>query len=174
MENNCSIVPIIHQNPGTKKERGHLGTILGNKTSGYISLERFWSIFHVKCVEGCRGEPFPAFSVRFDSETKGLVETDTHLACAQSSGQTLKVSKEEAMAETIPSLFTRDYSGNPEHLKKSELVNRIRETYNLNTNHRTTAYRAIDKALLKGIILQTDDRLYTIPENYDPKEEDES
>ena len=175
MENNCSIVPIIHQNPGTRKERGHLGTILGNKTAGYISLERFGDIVQVKCLEGCRGEPFPAFAVRFDSETKGLVETDGLPTYPQSLGQTRDTTKADAMAGTIPSLFVRDYSGTLEQLQKSELAKRICEVHHLDKNHRNTAYRAIDKALHKGILLKTPNGLYTIPQNYDydTQEDDE-
>lgn len=173
MESDCSIVPIIHQNPGSKKERGHLGTILGNKTSGYISLERFGDIVQVKCLEGCRGEPFPAFAVRFDPESKGLVETDGLPTYAQSLDQTRNTTKSDAMAETIPSLFVRDYSGTPELLQKSELAKKICEAHRLDKNHRTTAYRAIEKALLNGILLKTTNGLYTIPENYDTKEDDD-
>ena len=175
MENNCSIVPIIHQNPGTRKERGHLGTILGNKTAGYISLERFGDIVQVKCLEGCRGEPFPAFAVRFDSETKGLVETDGLPTYPQSLGQTRDTTKADAMAGTIPSLFVRDYSGTLEQLQKSELAKRICEVHHLDKNHRNTAYRAIDKALHNGILLKTPNGLFTIPQNYDydTQEDDE-
>ena len=175
MEYDCSVVPIIHQNPGSKKERGHLGTILGNKTAGYISLERFGDIVQVKCLEGCRGEPFPAFAVRFDPESKGLVETDGLPTYVQSQGQTRNSTKSDAMAETIPSLFVRDYSGTPEQLQKSELAKRICKVHHLDKNHRNTAYRAIDKALLNGILLKTPNGLYTIPQNfdYDTQEDDE-
>ena len=175
MENNSSIVPIIHQNPGTKKERGHLGTILGNKTSGYIALERYLDIVQVKCLEGCRGEPFPAFAVRFDPESKGLVETDGLPTYVQPQGQTRNSTKSDAIAETIPSLFVRDYSGTPELLQKSELAKRICKVHHLDKNHRNTAYRAIDKAILNGILLKTANGLYTIPQNYDydTQEDDE-
>lgn len=149
-ERNCAIVCIIHQNPGSKKGRGHMGTLLANAVANSIELTRLSdNSVSVSCGNGSRGEPFPDFSITFDIDNGTIVETDGVPPYAFRK-QGHSVSEEIAMA--IPQLMDRNPFGDSEPVTKADLVKRICDNYQLDSHHRNTAYRAITRAIQDGII----------------------
>lgn len=158
-----AIVIVIHQNPGTKKERGHLGTILANKTTGYISLSRQGKNVKVSCADGCRGEPFPDFYIRYCRETQTIVEDSPSGGEAKPAPMSLRrvaptnkkgsprrsVSETESRAQNIPSLF----KPGERSVAESEMAHRIITKYGIPDHNRTQAYRAINLAMRRGIIV---------------------
>ena len=157
------IIAVIHKNPDSDKERGHLGTILANKTSGYISLTRHGKVVKVSCKDGCRGEPFPDFYIRYCQETQTIVEdspssgetkpapmSSRRVAPTNKKGYPRRpVSETESRARNIPSLF------NPgeRSVARSVMAHRIITKYGIPLKNRTQAYRAIKLALRMGIIV---------------------
>lgn len=115
-ENKCTIVNVIHENPGTNKMRGHLGTISSQKASETIALKNEDGIFTVSCVTS-RHKPFPSW--RFAFENDELVSADGLFNKIQE----LKNDEKEANKRS-------------ENLKKLELmVNQIKSyLFSLNTH----------------------------------------
>jgi len=76
---NCTIVCVLHQNPGTTKMRGHLGTELNNKASTVLQITHKENgpaditLRYIKCRNSQR---YPDFYAEFDNESRTLKEVD--------------------------------------------------------------------------------------------------
>lgn len=68
----CAIVCVIHQNQSNAKDRGHIGTLLGNKVFGYIALKRKQGAVSVSASDGCRGKAFREFTIVYDDKIHGV------------------------------------------------------------------------------------------------------
>lgn len=76
---NCTIIQVIHENPGTTKARGNLGTEIGNKSSGqlrvgfeYKNFQKTSRIFlEVAKIRGLKG--LPTIYLEFSEELGDLV-----------------------------------------------------------------------------------------------------
>ena len=156
-QHECAVVAVIHQNPGTNKERGHLGTILANKTSGYVSLAKSGNQVCVSSTGKCRGAEFPDFLVTFDPESGTVVEVPgggpslPTYAAAQSP----KPKKLDQYVNAIPAYFGNNPFGDPEPLTTGEIVERLMKEFAIPKENRNVASRAIKKACEAGLIVKT-------------------
>ena len=143
----CAIIAIIHFNPSSKKERGHLGTILSNKTDGYISLTRTaGGGVLVAADDGCRGEPFKPFTINYDSVTNWIYKSDT---------KTLSPVSTEELVRSIPRILQASPTG---ELERSEIVHILAAEFRIDTTNVTTIDRAIKSAKERGLITQAKPR----------------
>lgn len=90
----CAIVCVIHQNQSNAKDRGHIGTLLGNKVFGYIALKRKQGAVSVSASDGCRGKAFREFTIVYDDKIHGV--TTLHKAFNTPSASDQKKATESA------------------------------------------------------------------------------
>lgn len=161
-EYHCAIVVSIHQNPGSEKERGHLGTELGNKTYGFIRLKRSGTTVTASSSNGCRGKEFPNFNVTWSEKDNDIVLT----------GQVLRQIGERASAETpilgnkpCPNQLAQDKEDyiRKLFLKKelwhySELVQELCKKFKIAENCINTARRYVKTADKIGLIAKKDSK----------------
>lgn len=69
-EYNIHIVVVLHENPGSDKARGHIGTELTNKAETVINLEIDKSDDRISIVSAgfCRNKPFESFAFEINEE----------------------------------------------------------------------------------------------------------
>jgi hypothetical protein len=75
---NCPVIVIIHQNPGTQKERGHAGSELQRKCYGLVSVEKTGNISTVqpKLLRKASNEDMPLISFKYHKEKGYHVQVD--------------------------------------------------------------------------------------------------
>lgn len=157
LNNDCAIICLIHLNPGSSKERGHLGTILRNKTTGYIILSRTGDIVKVSAGDVHRDSPFDDFYVAFDESSQRVVEvpSSTPTLPNYTTSRTPKTKKLDQYVNAIPACFTRKLFGRYEPMKTREIETLLIERYNISERNRNEVTRAIKRACETGLIAKT-------------------
>lgn len=152
----CAIVCVIHQNPGNSKERGHIGTLLGNKVFGYVSLERKKGAIHVLPNNGCRGKAFKEFVIVYDEKIHGVTTIERAFDTPSASGQ-----KTIDLAKQIPDIITN--SGKA-WLPACAIVKQLIKYNKIDPKNETTARRALTFARDNNIVVQQKEKgPYGIP-----------
>ena len=102
---NATFFGIIHENPGSDKARGHLGSELQNKTSTQLQIRSAGSgagnqLFEVTYLKTRDSERYPSFFVKFD-------QTLNTLCLANESEITLIEDSGKASSDTVwPHLYS--------------------------------------------------------------------
>lgn len=149
-EYNCAIVAIIHYNPYSQKERGHLGTILANKTDGYISLSRKAGGGVLVAANDCsRGEPFKPFTINYDPVADWIIMSAT------SATKTTTPVCTEKLIRSIPSILMTATNG---ALRRNEIVSALTNLYKIDPKNATKIDRALKCAKERGLITQSKPR----------------
>ncbi len=94
---NVTIIGVIHENPGSDKVRGHLGTELSNKASTIIQI-KFDSedkkVLKVSTTKTRSSKPITPFYVQYDESYEGLVEATDYIP-VNGGGKVVKASEDE-------------------------------------------------------------------------------
>lgn len=87
-----SFICIIHENPGTDKARGHLGTELGNKSSTLFQINETSEagVFSIKTLKSRNTGRGKTIYVKFDPVRNNLVKVTDNLEIVQASDPSLK------------------------------------------------------------------------------------
>lgn len=156
-EYNCAIIAVIHYNPSPStnkdynKERGHLGTILGNKTYGYIGLNRKPGKPYVTVSSAgrSRGKDFQDFQVMWDDKADTIKVANSHAK------NTKKDEAKQDNSDTIREIMI----SHPDGLRRSDIMRAVLDRKGLKTKNKTQADRIINDAIAQGVIRkQSDDR----------------
>lgn len=145
------VIIIIHLNPGSEKQRGHLGSQLQRKAESVLSIKKNGSTSYIlpQFLRGADSAEIPQIQFQYDKE-KGY-----HISC----GLLLKVNKEEdnlkkleEWAEQIFSILPISHTAAVEKLK---VLSRLSER---------TAKSKI-KEMLELEIIRKDGKVYTLKEH---------
>lgn len=121
---NIHIIVVLHENPGSDKARGHLGTELTNKAETVIAIEVNKHDHKVSFVRAgfCRNESFKPFAFRItdDGLPKIIEDYDVEVKAKKKGFDVLKLSSEEKF-QLLNEVFK-----NGEEFRHGELVNQIR------------------------------------------------
>lgn len=165
-DHKCSIIVVIHFNPSSNKERGHLGTELGNETYGYLSLRRQNGVVVGSSVGGTRGGEFKDFTMQWDKSinTFSLVQgSAAHL------GRPRDVEDDQTKLEYIRKLFIDE---GPE-VRYNRIVDAICKKFDIDKKNATEAKRVVTLAIAESIITKKDTRKtspYILTDNNDDDE----
>lgn len=144
---NCAIIAVIHYNPGSDKERGHLGTVLANKADWSIRVKRERGNVKVSSGGESRGRPFTDFFVAYDELSNWVIQVGASSAMS--------------IATMIPRLFIE--VGKKE-MDRKEIVELAQKTWGIKQSSSTTVDRALKEAKEKGLIVQNSSRGgYSLP-----------
>lgn len=145
----CAIIALIHFNPGTDKERGHLGTIIANKADWCIRAKRENGYVKVSPDGGSRGKPFSEYNVEYNEQSQWIIKVDTNHA--------------KDITTMIPSLF-RETGKN--EMDRKEIVKLAQEKWGIHKSSSTTVDRALKEAMAKGLVVQNTPRgPYSLPKS---------
>lgn len=161
---------IIHENPGnttSNKARGHVGTEAANKASSIVQIKREQgtNIINVNALKVRHGRPDVSYCLKWDDETKGLVEaTGEDVALAMASKDSKDLIPSEALT-LIAQIITR--SDTPT-LNRGDLEKAIQELYEKQTGIKLsdrTVRRRIDvfaKSKNPATIQHSDGKTYQL------------
>ena len=121
------IIVVLHENPGSEKARGHLGTELTNKAETVIAVEIDSTNTEVSIAKpsSCRNKPFEPFAFEIDESGLPVIIHDYEITSKSSRKKTidlLSFSKEENSK-----ILNQAYSGQIK-FKYAELTVRIKNT----------------------------------------------
>ena len=144
LDYNCSIWTVLHVNPGTDKMRGHLGTIMAQKSSDVLS-----------CIKEKQPDGSVIFTVeQTDTRNKDINKFSFAIENRESAnGELLALPvatyinvKEKSELNEI---FQKALAGGP--LRSSDIVQKIIDS---GSAKRTRAYELLGKAEQQGVIAQ--------------------
>ena len=154
-EKKCTIITVIHENFGNGQARGHIGSGLGRKCAGTISIkkDRAKGITSIECKTLRHAPDFEPVFCQWDIDLKRLALVDETIAKALSKES--KKTEEELEAEErerLRAIFKQSF-GIDAMLSKKELINRVTRYYNPNKGivSEKTADRAIKEGLEFGL-----------------------
>lgn len=168
----CAIVCVIHQNQSNAKDRGHIGTLLGNKVFGYIALKRKQGAVSVSASDGCRGKAFREFTIVYDDMIHGVTtlqkafDTSTercqkkatkNAECGQKKETATDRKKQNPgqktidLATQIPAIIA---NSGKEWLPACAIVRQLLMDNNIDPKNETTARRALTFARDNSIVVQ--------------------
>lgn len=154
-EKKCTIITVIHENFGNGQARGHIGSGLGRKCAGTISIkkDRAKGITSIECKTLRHAPDFEPVFCQWDIDLKRLALVDETIAKALSKES--KKTEEELEAEErerLRAIFKQSF-GIDAMLSKKELINRVTRYYNPNKGivSEKTADRAIKDGLEFGL-----------------------
>ncbi|MBN8823894.1 MULTISPECIES: AAA family ATPase [unclassified Spirosoma] len=154
-EKKCTIITVIHENFGNGQARGHIGSGLGRKCAGTISIkkDRAKGITSIECKTLRHAPDFDPVFCQWDIDLKRLALVDETIAKALSKES--KKTEEELEAEErekLRAIFKQSF-GIDTMLSKKELTTRVTRYYNPNKGivSEKTADRAIKDGLEFGL-----------------------
>jgi predicted RNA-binding protein (virulence factor B family) len=154
---NCPIVTILHQNPGTTKERGHFGSELLRKAESIIEIKKDGptSTLIGKDFRNCGSIP----EVHFEYNKELGYHTTSRIITQQQkneANQEAKKTKTNKAAEELREVLSRIFKdGAP--MRYNDIAKAIEQMTGLST---PTANRRIEKAKELGILTMTVAGLY--------------
>ena len=129
---NIHIVVILHENPGSDKARGHIGTELTNKAETVITvqIDKYDDDVSIVSAGFCRNKSFKpfAFKITDDGLPKIIEDYDIEMKSKKKGFDVLNLSNEEKF-QVLEKVFE-----NGERFQHSELVNQIRIVLDKNFN----------------------------------------
>jgi len=129
---NIHIVVILHENPGSDKARGHIGTELTNKAETVITvqIDKYDDDVSIVSAGFCRNKSFKpfAFKITDDGLPKIIEDYDIEMKSKKKGFDVLNLSNEEKF-QVLEKVFE-----NRERFQHSELVNQIRIVLDKNFN----------------------------------------
>ncbi len=121
---NIHIVVILHENPGSDKARGHIGTELTNKAETVITvqIDKYDDDVSIVSAGFCRNKSFKpfAFKITDDGLPKIIEDYDIEMKAKKKGFDVLNLSSEDKF-QVLEKVFK-----NGERFQHSELVNQIR------------------------------------------------
>jgi len=131
-EHNIHIIVVLHENPGSDKARGHIGTELTNKAETVIAVEvdRYDDSVSTVSAGFCRNKSFKPFAFRItdDGLPQIIEDYDIEMKAKKKGFDVLNLSSEEKF-QVLEKVFE-----NGERFQHSELVNQIRIVLDKNFN----------------------------------------
>lgn len=146
-EGQCAIICVIHQNPFSNKERGHLGTILANKTYGCLTIKKYYGNV-LLTSDGTRKKPFADFCIEFNENIGTVVKSGFYTN--SNNGKRGLSQKTITMINYISSLFTEDI----QYLSQKQIADALMTKFGIKEKNRTQVTRVIKRALDNNIISQ--------------------
>lgn len=153
-EEDITIIAVIHQNPGSDKARGHVGTELVNKSStamtiGYRTKEDLSKgVITLSYVKNRHSKRLPNLLLKYDEEAEMLV------ALSDEEQKSLKASKRKADLEDVEAMLLEIMPEPGKQYAQQDVVDQLKSGFNCSQN-------------------TIKDRLKTIKEKNDGKFEDE-
>lgn len=144
LENNCSIWMVLHVNPGSEKMRGHLGTVLSQKSSDVLACIKTkgtdGTVFYDVEQTDSRNQSITKFAFAIENKTDSYgnliaIPVPPHISVKERS--------------SLDDLFKNVLSEKP--LKRAELAERIKEETG---KKKTRSYELINDGLNSGIIYE--------------------
>lgn len=131
-DHTCSIITVIHENFGNGQARGHIGSSLGRKCAGTISIkkDRAKGITSIECKTLRHAPDFEPVFCQWDIELKRLALVDTEIAkvLAKETQKTPEELEQEAKEKLLATL--KQAFGPNTTLAKKELINRVTRYHN--------------------------------------------
>ena len=155
-EYNIHIVVVLHENPGSDKARGHIGTELTNKAETVIALEVDKTDDKISIVSAgfCRNEPFDPFAFEItDDGLPNIVQGYIVEIKSKRKGFDLITLSDEDKFQVLKDAF--DHSIN---LKNGELVDEIKRI--VDKKYRGGKGKGINK--IKELIRESKDKGWLI------------
>jgi hypothetical protein len=129
---NIHIVVILHENPGSDKARGHIGTELTNKAETVITvqIDKYDDDVSIVSAGFCRNKSFKpfAFKITDDGLPKIIEDYDIEMKAKKKGFDVLNLSSKDKF-QVLEKVFE-----NGERFQHSELVNQIRIVLDKNFN----------------------------------------
>jgi len=129
---NIHIVVILHENPGSDKARGHIGTELTNKAETVITvqIDKYDDDVSIVSAGFCRNKSFKpfAFKITDDGLPKIIEDYDIQMKAKKKGFDVLNLSSEDKF-QVLEKVFEK---GN--RFQHSELVNQIKIVLDKNFN----------------------------------------
>lgn len=129
---NIHIVVILHENPGSDKARGHIGTELTNKAETVITvqIDKYDDDVSIVSAGFCRNKSFKpfAFKITDDGLPKIIEDYDIEMKAKKKGFDVLNLSSKDKF-QVLEKVFE-----NGERFQHSELVNQIRIALDKNFN----------------------------------------
>lgn len=151
---NCAILGIIHENPGTDKARGHLGSLLYEKAHDIVALQRMDDTVTVSSYRS-RSKPFETFCFGWDS--RGFAEIKDG-----------NIKQELRERDELASVFRNAYGLYYSYpLRRCDLIKKLEEALDISA---VTAGRKIKSAVEHGI-LSNDEQGYKLNPSLWPEDD---
>jgi len=159
-EFNIHIVVVLHENPGSDKARGHIGTELMNKAETVIALQVDKYDENVSIVSAgfCRNKAFKPFAFTITDEgLPEMIEDYVIEMTSKKKGFDLLTLSPEDKFQVLKEVFE-----NGEELKNGELVNQMKIVVNKSFNGR----KGIGLNKIKKLITESKNKEWLIQDGY--------
>lgn len=171
-EKNCSIVTVIHENFGNGQARGHIGSGLGRKCAGTISIkkDRAKDITSIECKTLRHASDFQPVYCQWSIDHKRLMLVDEMVskAIANESRKTpeeKKAEKEDAHRNFLSDVLKRCFTTNRQ-LSRKDLIAALVVRYDQEKEVTDrTATRAITDCLNLNLLTVDDSKTYHLVSN---------
>lgn len=168
-ERNCSIVTVIHENFGNGQARGHIGSGLGRKCAGTISIkkDRAKDITSIECKTLRHAQDFMPVFCQWNIDHKRLMLVDETISKAltneaRKTPEEKKAEKEEANRSFLTELLARCF-GNRKEMPRKDLIDVLTKLYDSSkVVAPRTAMRAIDEALDFDLLTVDKEKVYRL------------
>jgi hypothetical protein len=168
-ERNCSIVTVIHENFGNGQARGHIGSGLGRKCAGTISIkkDRAKDITSIECKTLRHAQDFMPVFCQWNIDHKRLMLVDETISKAltteaRKTPEERKAEKEDANRSFLVELLARCF-GSRKQMPRKELIDILTRLYDPSkfvTDK--TAGRAIKEALEFELLDEVEPKVYQL------------
>lgn len=157
---NCAIPIVLHENPGSDKMTGHLGTNGARKASEVFAVSKHGNLYYVECSV-CRHKEPPAWSFRFD-ENDELQSGDEHLLRLQAQKEQENKAKrmDEFCKLNIPETVSTYLLAHGGQARKGELAKQLEASVvmpNGKAIAHATAYDKIDQLVNLDFLCKNDE-----------------
>ena len=164
-DHNCSIVTVIHENFGNGQARGHIGSSLGRKCAGTISIKQDGAkaVTVIECKTLRHAPDFTTVFCQWDIDLKrlALLDADTAKSLAKESQKSLEEIEQEAK-DKLQSVLKQAF-GPDATLTKKELIGRVTLYHNPNKIvSEKTADRAVKEGYELGLLGVDKDKNYSL------------
>jgi hypothetical protein len=159
-EYNIHIVVVLHENPGSDKARGHIGTELMNKAETVIALQvdKYDENVSVVSAGFCRNKAFKPFAFTITDEgLPEMIEDYVIVMTSKKKGFDLLTLSPEDKFQVLKEVFE-----NGEELKNGELVNQMKIVVNKSFNGR----KGIGLNKIKKLITESKNEGWLIQDGY--------
>ena len=159
-EYNIHMVVVLHENPGSDKARGHIGTELMNKAETVIALQvdKYDGSISIVSAGFCRNKSFKPFAFTITDEgLPEIIEDYVIEMTSKKKGFSLLTLSPEYKFQLLKEVFE-----NGEELKNGELVNQMKIVVNKNFNGR----KGIGLNKIKKLITESKNEGWLIQDGY--------
>jgi hypothetical protein len=164
-EKNCSIVTVIHENFGNGQARGHIGSSLGRKCAGTISIkkDRAKGITTIECKTLRHAQDFEPVHCQWDIDLKRLTLVDEAVSKALAKESAKTPEEIEAEKKQHSYKILKQSFGPDSNVDRKELINRITRYYDPSKGivSDRTAMRFLDAAVEFGLVTEQA-KVYTL------------